>query len=313
MFVVRRLCLVAFALSLLLAVAPPAGAELQNHGPYGEYFHDTVTGLYWFDPCAFHDQARITVDFLDAYSSVWSWAAQSEVEALMGQTAEAGSSLEDVMGLRRSTITGGGPRWLGFYFGSGDDGWLVQSDAGPEFATVTTTGPQASAYSLGAGAWFVSAVDPVTATAVLEDDGAYFHDQSTDLYWMDPAEFAGYPRDGVVDWLSANTDWRWATQDEVFGLLGKTAVDGAPIEDVLGARQMTPTSGGPRWVGFYTLNGIVNGLLLQADIEPDFVIVSTGSTQANAGAFDAGAWLVSDIDPTSDEDASWGDVKRDFR
>jgi hypothetical protein len=299
-------------LLLLFAGAIPAGAELQNHGPDGEYFHDTVTGLYWFDPANFHEQARITLDLMADYSTTWSWATSGEVDALLNQVSPVGSTIEDVIGPRHSTITGG-MRWLGFYFGSGDDGWLVQSENEPFYTQVTTTGSQANAYHLGGGAWFVSAVDPVTSTAVLEDDGIYFHDLSTDLYWFDPAEFFGYPRSGVLDWLSANTDWRWATEDEVYGLLGKTAVTGDAIEDVMGTRSMTVTGDRPRWVGYYVMDSIINGLLLQADIDPNFTIVTTASTQAGAQNFNPGAWLVSDVDPTPNEDASWGDVKRSYK
>ena len=115
-------------LLLLFAGAIPAGAELQNHGPNGEYFHDTVSGLYWFDPANFHEQARITLDLMADYSTTWSWATSGEVDGLLNQVSPVGSTVEDVIGPRHSTLTGGIPRWLGFVYGSGDDGWLIQSE-----------------------------------------------------------------------------------------------------------------------------------------------------------------------------------------
>jgi len=303
---------VSIVLLLFIAGTAPAGAELQDHGPRGEYFLDTATGLYWFDPGHFHEQARITVDLLSDHSPIWSWATSAEVEALMGQTAETGSDLEDVMGPRHSTIDDDGPRWMGFHFNSGDDGWIVQSHDLPDFATVTATGAQANAYAFGAGAWLVAALDPVTANAVIEDDGIYFHDHATDLYWYDPAEFFLQTREDVEAWLGTHPDWRWATDIEIFGLLGKSTVDGQPLEQALGTRSTSHTSGGPRWIGFFVGTGIHNGLLLQSDIEPGFDILDTGSTQANAGAYNAGAWLVSETDPTGARDENWGAVKRGY-
>jgi len=300
-------------LLFLIAATLPASAELEDVGYRGEYFLDNESGLYWFDPCHFHDQARATLDIFSDHSQVWSWATSAEVDALLDQMTAGGEHLEDVMGLRRSTLGGGGPRWLGYYFDSGDDGWIVQSDETPWYVTVTATSPQANATALGAGAWFVARVNPEGETAVLEDDGMYFHDQSTNLYWYDPAEFFSFTRPDVEGWLTANTDWRWATEAEVFGLLGKCTINGNPMEEVMGTRSSTLASGGPRWVGYYIMDGIVNGLLLQADIAPDFYIIVTGSTQANAGAFNPGAWLVSDIDPTPNENASWGDVKQSYK
>jgi len=302
----------AIVLLLLFAGALPAGAELQNHGPEGEYFHDTVSGLYWFDPACFHGQARITLDLMADHSTTWSWATSGEVDGLLNQVSPVGSTIEEVIGPRHSTITGG-MRWMGFCFGSGDDGWIVQSENEPFYTQITSTDSQANAYNFSCGAWFVSAVDPVTTTAVLEDEGTYFHDLETDLYWCDPSMFFGYTRPDVEGWLATHTAWSWATDQQVYNLLGKTSVDGSAIEDVFGTRSMTVTGNRPRWVGYFVMDGIVNGLLLQADLEPNHTIVTTASTQPGAQNFNPGAWLVSDSDPTPNEGASWGDVKRDYR
>lgn len=300
------------ALLLLFAGTIPAGAELIDIGPRGEYFYDSVNHLYWFDPGNFHDQARVTVDLLPDHSPFWRWATLTEVEALLGQVAEAGSDLEDVMGPRRSTLGNDGPRWLGYYFDSDDDGWIVQSDDTPDFATVTATGAQGNAAAFGSGAWLVSPFIPVPATAMFENDGIYFYDMGTDLYWYDPGEFHGFPRVDVETWLSTHPAWRWATESEVFGLLGKSTMDGQPLELTLGDRTASHTSGGPRWIGFFDGTGLIDGLLIQSDIEPGFDILNTGSTQANAGAFGAGAWLVSETDPSTAQDANWGEIKRGY-
>ncbi len=303
---------IALAMVLPIAGAVPVLAAVDDHGPAGEYFYDDVNGIYWFDPGHFHGQAHVTVDLLNQYSTVWSYATAGEIENLLGQDA-GGVPLEEVLGERTTTLGGGGPRWIGFYLPSGEDGMIVQSDAGPGFETVTDVAPQANAGAYGAGAWFVAAVDPVVSTAAIEDAGIFFHDLLTDLYWYDPSEFFGVDRADIEIWLGANPAWRWATRDDVYRLLGKRTSDGSPLVEVMGPPSTTLSNDRPRWMGYFAEDGIVNGMLLQADIDPLFDIFSTGSTQANAAAFNPGAWLVTDVDPTPNEAAGWGDVKRSYR
>lgn len=308
---------VIFIFALILTTwISPARAELENNGPYLEYFHDTVSGLYWFDPCTFNGDYRASIDMMAVHSGNWQWATSAQVDALVGQSAVAGSSLDDVMGVRSTTIASGGPRWLGYYAETVPDGWLAESSDTPDFALMTGSGSQSGAASMGAGAWLVSATDPAVTTAVLEDFGAsggYFHDLGTDFYWRDPSAFHGMSRAEVQTWISSNAGWRWATADEIYALLGKTSTDGTALDQILGNRLTTIANGGPRWVGFYDQASEPTGILIQAGVSPQFYLLSGGGTQAGAEGMGAGAWVVTESVPTSTEVRTWGDVKSSFR
>lgn len=308
---------VSFAVVLMLSFwVSPGYAELENCGLHGEYFHDTTTGLYWFDPVIFQGAYRGSIETTVTHSTTWNWATSAQVDALVGQTAATGFSLEDIIGIRFSTIGSGGPRWLAYYAEADPDGWLIQSSSSPDFNTFTDSGSQGGAAALGAGGWLVSSIDPSVATAVLEnlgDSGEYFHDLDTDFYWCDPATFFDMPRDDVETWLGLNTGWRWATAEEIYVLLGKTSTDGTPLDEILGERSSTVASGGPRWVGYYDQAMEPNGILVQAGVAPHFDLLEVGGTQGNAGSSGAGAWIISESDPTPTETRSLGGVKTLYR
>jgi len=312
-----RILAVVFVLALMLFVGvPSARAELADLGPYSEYFHDTETGLYWFDPGTFYGDSRVGLDAMATYSGNWRWATSAEIDALVGCSSVAGSSLEDVMGSRLTTIGSGGPRWLGYYAEAAPDGWLAQSGDTPDFALMTATGSQGGAASLGAGAWMVSATNPATTTAVLEDygtSGEYFHDLGTGYFWSDPAVFYGMSRAEVETWISTNAGWRWATAAEIYALLGKTSTDGTALDQILGARLTTIGSGGPRWVGFYDQATEPTGILIEASVDPQFYLLTSGGTQGGAAGLGAGAWVVNETGQAPAEVRTWGDVKSSFR
>lgn len=299
-------------LALLLCSGAASAADLQNHGPGGEYFHDPDSGLTWFDPAAFVGLTRAAAEYIDLYSPNWSWAASAQIDGLLGRTSPAGTPLIDVMGPHQVSI--GGYRWVGFYAESIPDGWLVQTTNSPDFDTITDTSFQSNAASLNPGAWFVSTSDPVAAPRLedLGDLGEYFLDHATELYWYDPEHFVGMSREEVATWLLANPQWRWATMAEVFGLLCRHTVGDVPLEEVLGARQYTAGSDQPRWLGYYAQDTAPDGLLLQCGYGPPFTIATLGSTQANAAAWNPGAWLVSELDPTPVAARTWSEVKKLF-
>jgi hypothetical protein len=310
----RRFCVLA---AILLAPLPRAqAADLVDHGVYSEFFYDAQTSLYWFDPAVFAAQPRAIIDLLAQHSDVWDWATSAQVEALVGRTAPAGQTLEEVIGPRQFTAGSGWPRWIGFHAGADEpNGWLIQSEDDPEFRTVSVAGFQAGAESWSAGAWLVAAADPVAAPRLenLGDVGQYFHDLDTDLHWCDPATFVGQTRDEVVTWLAAHTDWRWATAAEVYALLGKMPTDDGLLTAVLGASQFTIGNGGPRWLGYYDQSAQPDGLLLQSDCTPSFHLLTGAGTQAGVAAWNPGAWVVSDVDPTPLEATAWGTVKAGYR
>jgi hypothetical protein len=147
-----------------LLLGTPATAALIDHGSAGQYFHDTATGLYWYDPAQLVGQTRAQMDAFATASAQWEWATAAQIEALDGQSSEGGVALETVLGARQYTLVTGGPRWLGYYAETGQpDGWAVQASASPD--TISHTGFQHDAASFqgitGVGGWMVSRVDPV--------------------------------------------------------------------------------------------------------------------------------------------------------
>lgn len=152
--------LAAFAL-----VTPIAKAVLIDHGPTGEYFKDTDTGNFWYDPVQFVGMSRTQVNTFQSSSPIWSWASSTQIQLFLGKSSSAGTPLEDVMGLRQySTSTTSGPGWLGFYESTDQsDAWRVQSFTDvPDFELITGTGPlNVLGSNEPVGAWLVSTIDPV--------------------------------------------------------------------------------------------------------------------------------------------------------
>jgi hypothetical protein len=309
-----RFCAISFI--LLTGLAHASATELTDHGVQGESFYDAQTGLYWLDPAVLAVEGRESDDHLVQVSPIWDWATSAQVDALLGRTAPAGLALESIIGPRQFTLASGGPRWIGFHADAGPpNGWLIQSDDPPAFATVTESGFQGGAENWGAGAWLVSTSDPVDAPRLVDygDNSEYFHDLGTGLYWCDPATFVGQTRDEVGGWILAHSLWRWATADEVYALLARMTDDGGPLTAVMGAAQFELATGGPRWIGYYEQASQPDGLLLQASYAPSFHIVTAGGTQGGVAAWNPGAWVVSETGPTAAEPTTWGSVKAGYR
>ena len=153
-----------------LLLASPAAAALIDHGPSGEYFYDTSTGLYWYDPAQLVGQTRAEMDAFASASPQWAWATSAQIDALAGQSSGGGVPLESVVGPRQHTLNNGAPRWLGYYADPGQpDGWIVQ--AFTSLDSVSSTGPQTDAATFpditGVGGWMVSSVDPVPEPQIL--------------------------------------------------------------------------------------------------------------------------------------------------
>jgi hypothetical protein len=110
-----------------------------------------------------------------------------------------------------------------------------------------------------------------------------------------------------------STVWAWASSAQIDALLGSTAPAGSDLEDVMGAAQFYVGIGGPRWIGYYEQATQPDGLLLEANIEPYFHIVTNYGTQSSAAGWNPGAWVVTEGAPTAAAEASWGEVKRIYR
>lgn len=303
-------------IAVLTALAGGAtGAELSNRGPYGEFFFDPGSGLTWCDPDVLTGTDRTALDvFITRNSTGWAWATSAQVDALLGSTAPAGSDLEDVMGAAQTYVGVGAPRWIGYHAGTSPNGWLIQSDNEP-FNVLSQSGGQGDVEAWGPGGWLVNAADPTTLPR-LADQGVHrqlFHDENSGLYWCDPSLFVGFTRDEVTGWLAANPGWRWAAAAEVAALVGRLSVGDVSLVEVMGAPQFFAGVGEPRWIGYYEQASQPDGLLLEANIEPYFHIVTNYGTQSSAAGWNPGAWVVTEGAPTAAAEASWGEVKRIYR
>jgi hypothetical protein len=304
------------SLIVLLTVASNAIGELTDHGPDGAAFHDDQTARFWLDPAVFRDASRDVVDRFVTASDTWRWAAGADIDALVGASVAPGVDIESVLGVRQATVGSNAPRWLGFYAATSPDGYLAQAHDAPH-ETVDAAGTQDGTASLPHGAWLLTDTDP-TAGSRLDHlgtaDVAYFHDQATGLYWCDPETFTGLGRTGVDAWLVANPDWRWATLDEVYGLLGKFVVGDAPLTDVLGTPQQIVTGGVPRWLGYCSGIGATDAVLLQAGgggiVRP---LLTENGLQHMADESITAAWIVSDVNPTPVRSRTLGEIKAIFR
>jgi hypothetical protein len=177
--------LIAALACLALGGLSPARATLVDHGPNGEYFRDTDSGLFWWDPAQFVSMTKAQIDAFVAGDPNVKYATYLEIDDLMGKSS-GGVPLTDVMGpgqfpLLAATTIGvlSGTGWKGFYDGNcpsgnaacpfGANGWnattLLQGDPNPlaDLSTIGFTGYQVSVDSFVRGAWTNSRIDPVAA------------------------------------------------------------------------------------------------------------------------------------------------------
>jgi len=301
------------ALILTAGAVVVGAAELVDRGAHGEFFYDSATGLTWCDPDLLTEAGRDPLNaFIANNSTGWVWASSAQVDALSGSTAPAGSSLEAVMGPRQWTVGSDWPRWIGYYAGLVPDGWLIQS---ADNAVLADSGGQSGVATWNPGGWFVNASDPTTLPRLQNagSAGQYFRDQATGLYWCDPAQFVGLTRAEVATWLAAHSGWRWAVADEVRALVGRLSVGDVPLVEILGPPQFDLGGGQPRWIGYYAQATEPDGLLLEANMDPYYSLMTGYGTQTGAASWSPGAWVVTDSDPTPIDGASWGEVKRAYR
>jgi len=308
----------ALILSLAFILAMPATAgELSDHGPDGIMFQDDETGFTWFDPTVFLDISRAHAELFITASPVWRWATEPEIISLIGSTGIEGAALETIMGPRTSTIGGGGPRWTAFFAGTTPaDGALAQSSDDPDFNLISSTGTQSATYSMDHGAWMVATVDPVVQPRLDHlgsADVPYFFDEESSLYWQDPVTFEDMDRADIQSWIDANSDWRWATVDEVKGLLGKLTVGNVAPVDVLGAGQFNSGPGIVRWIGYCDGIAVTSAATLQMSNGAVLPLITIYSEQANAASWHPGAWIVSEVNPTPVTPNSLSKVKSMFR
>ncbi len=163
-------------MAIVLAVHANLYAELRDWGPEGEYFYDTDTGLYWWDPAEFVGWSYSSINTFVTASTIWKWASSDEIDALVGKSSEGGVPLTEVMGphqFQTGCLGDGtwysGSRWIGYFENSPaqPDGWLVQTalDCGTtpvvnDLSTLGDSGFQRGVENWTHGAWINSTVNP---------------------------------------------------------------------------------------------------------------------------------------------------------
>jgi hypothetical protein len=71
-------------------LAANSHAELVEWGDSGEYFHDTETGLYWWDPAEFEGWTRSEIESFLQSDVHWNWATSDQIDALVGKSSQGG-------------------------------------------------------------------------------------------------------------------------------------------------------------------------------------------------------------------------------
>ena len=170
----KMLCCFVLCLSLILLTSN-LHAELRDWGGEDEYFHDTDTGLYWWDPAEFVGWSYSEINAFITANPTWKWATSDEIDALVGKSSEGGVPLTEVMGphqFQTGFLVDGtwyhGSRWIGYYENTpaNPDGWLVQTffDAGPpvinDLSMLGDSGFQNNVDNWTHGVWINSTVDP---------------------------------------------------------------------------------------------------------------------------------------------------------
>ncbi len=158
---------------LCLGLGSPAFTQLVNVGQSGQYFYDSSTGLYWYDPALWVGQTRAAINAFVQSSQIWTWATSAQINALNGKSAPTGQTLVSVMGAPQYTLSNGGPRWIGYHSSAtAPDGWLVQSFSSPGFTTIDGTGFQNNVITWGPGAWLVSLTSPAVELTLSQPQGS---------------------------------------------------------------------------------------------------------------------------------------------
>ncbi len=99
-------------------------------------------------------------------------------------------------------------------------------------------------------------------------------------------------------------NWNWATSAQIDALLGKSSEGGINLDQVLGERFSTIGQGGPRWLGYHSLETQPDGWIVQSNNTPGFDEVTFTGFQNGAAAMTPGAWLISAADPVA-QDRLW--------
>lgn len=146
------------------------------------------------------------------------------------------------------------------------------------------------------------------------DDGEFFYDDQTCLYWYDPSSFAGRTIDEINTFVSTHSTWKWADRERLMslssGALGPDP-DATSFRDVLGVETYTDESL-YYWIGFIDPQdapvavclgwdsravGISMAMELYSSLEDDENDPALTPVPVISGTILHGAWLYSESDP----------------
>ncbi len=173
----KKFLLFLFGVICVLFTGTLLHADLLDYGVDGALFHDSKTGLYWYDPGTFTGWTLDEIDTFVHNYSLWNWAGNDQMEYLVGSmAADSGSSLTDVLG--DETYTSDSLcYWVGFidpkdtYAAEG-----IGSVAGLTGIQLYTTLQDDSVISgtILCGAWLYSKSDPLEYTAPVPEPSTIF-------------------------------------------------------------------------------------------------------------------------------------------
>ena len=162
----------------------------------------------------------------------------------------------------------------------------------------------------------------LTANATLVNygnNGEYFFDTNSGLYWWDTANFVGKTKAQIDNFIAVNSDWKYATAAEIDALMNQSADGGVPLTEIMGAQQFETfdinLGTGSRWIGYFDETSADPGLpgdpdgwlaqtVLSGGINDPSTIGETGF-QNFVINWGPGAWINSITNPVPVPAAAW--------
>ena len=129
------------------------------------------------------------------------------------------------------------------------------------------------------------------------NQGQFFYDAETKLYWYDPGQFVGAERNETDLFVQQSSIWNWATEFQIDALSGKASHDGSPLTNIMGESQARLLDENERWIGYFGQSSQPNGWFV--DTAGDLSQIDNANSQQNIQTSSPGAWLVSQSDPES--------------
>lgn len=165
----RKLLLFVLMVVSILTSFSVAKADLINAGDNGEWFFDSLTGLYWYDPFMFSGANRDQVDSFVQDHSLWQYATFAEILTLYDtyKVIDQNAHLSEIIGQATGAIGIEGyggvlDGFEGFYAGSGSGSmelYVERRDMPTIFFPYMAPAERTVATSTS-GAWLVANRDP---------------------------------------------------------------------------------------------------------------------------------------------------------